>query len=116
SIFDRAPGEAEVRLPSQLRLLDEVIRRKEASLVLIDPLLAFLDPGVNICHDPSVRRALAPLAELAAARRCAIVLLRHLSKAAGARALYRGLASIAFIAACRIAWLIGRDPKVPDQF
>jgi hypothetical protein len=28
----------------------------------------------------------------------------------------RPLASIAFIAACRIAWLIGRDPKVPDQF
>jgi hypothetical protein len=116
AIFDRLQGEAEIRLPSQVGLLEEVIRRKQASLVVIDPLLAFLDPGVNICHDPSVRRALAPLADLAAACQCAIILLRHLSKAAGTRALYRGLASIAFIAACRIAWLIGRDPKVPDQF
>jgi hypothetical protein len=116
AIFDRVAGEAEIRLPSQLALLEGVIRRKQAGLVVIDPLMAFLDPSVNICSDPSVRRALAPLADLAAGCHCVIILLRHLSKAAGTRALYRGLASIAFIAACRIAWLIGRDPKVPDQF
>ncbi len=47
--------------------------------------------------------------------RCAIVPLRHLSKRGGGQALYRGLASIACIAACRIAWLVGVDPKVPGN-
>jgi hypothetical protein len=43
-------------------------------------------------------------------------MLRHLNKEGGGQALYRGLASIAFVAACRIAWLIGADPRVPRRF
>src|SRR5205807_1761632 len=86
---------------------------KGKGLVLIDPLLAFLDPAVNIGSDPSVRQALAPLLDLATAHRAAIVMQRHLNKSGSSRSLYRGLASIAFMAACRIAWLLGPDPKLP---
>src|SRR5262249_20590554 len=109
TVWERAPGEPGFRLPSLAGLLDDELRRSEAGLV-------FLDPSVNIGSDPSVRQALTPLADLAARYHAAIVLLRHLNKQSSGRALYRGLASIAFIAACRIGWLIGPDPKVPRQY
>jgi hypothetical protein len=40
---------------------------------------------------------------------------RHLNKQGGSQALYRGLGSIAFMAACRFAMLVGRDPLVPGR-
>jgi hypothetical protein len=47
---------------------------------------------------------------LAENNHCLILLLRHLNKAVGQRALYRGAASIAFSAACRSQWLVARMP------
>ncbi len=35
---------------------------------------------------------------------------RHLNKQGGSQAAYRGLGSIAFMAACRSAMLVARDP------
>jgi hypothetical protein len=116
TLWERLPGEPSFRFPSQIERLAEVVRQKQAGLVVLDPLLAFLDPSVNIGSDPSVRQALAALTDLAAAQRCALLALRHLNKGSGTHALYRGLASIAFMAVSRLAWLAGRDPKVPEQF
>jgi hypothetical protein len=115
-IWETLPGEPVFRLPSRVEELAAVVREHAAGLVVIDPVLAYLDPAVNIGSDPSVRQALAPLQELARSRHCAIMMQRHLNKTGGPQALYRGLASIAFIAAVRIAWVVGPDPKVPGQF
>jgi hypothetical protein len=52
---------------------------------------------------------------LAEKHRCAVLMQRHLNKQGGGRALYRGLGSIAFVAACRFAMLVGRDPQVPGR-
>jgi hypothetical protein len=97
-------------LPADVGLLDEALARTSAKLVIIDPLMAFLDPSVLTASDQSVRRALAPLAELAARHTCAILLIRHLRKSTSGEALYRGGGSIGFVAACRSAWLAARDP------
>jgi hypothetical protein len=56
-----------------------------------------------------------PLARLAEKHRCAVLLVRHLNKSGGRRALYRGGGSIGFIGACRSGWLIGRDPQEPGR-
>jgi hypothetical protein len=45
-----------------------------------------------------------------------VLLTRHLNKDASKSALYRGGGSIGFIAAARAAWVVGRDPRVADQF
>jgi hypothetical protein len=84
-------------------------------LIVLDPITAFLAPSVAFHSDPSIRRALAPLAALAENCHCAVVLVRHLAKAAGRRPLYRGLGFIGLIASCRLAWLAGRDPRIPSQ-
>ncbi|MBI3822017.1 MAG: AAA family ATPase [Planctomycetes bacterium] len=115
-IFDREVGEAFLRLPGHLPRLEEAIVRKQVRYVVIDPILGYLDERVQPACDPSVRAALAPLAELAARHGCAIQMIRHLNKGVGTKALYRGLYSIGFIASCRLAWLAGRDPKLSNRY
>jgi len=114
-IWAHAPGDLGLRFPSRLRELEAVLGRTRAGLVIVDPLLAFLDRGVNIGSDPSVRDALAPLRDLAETYRPAFALQRHLGKARQRQAVYRGLGSIAFSAAARINWHVGADPKVRGQ-
>src|SRR5439155_15801283 len=81
----------------------------------LDPLTMFPDPGVCTHYEPSIRRALEPLARLAEARRCAVLFVRHLNKLGGGRALYRGAGSIGLVAVCRSAWLVAADPEAPAR-
>jgi putative DNA primase/helicase len=83
---------------------------KRARLIVIDPFVAFLANYVNSRIDHDIRRTLAPLASLAADLEAAIVLIRHLNKAAGSSALYRGGGSIGIIGAARSGLLLARDP------
>lgn len=95
--------------------LDEALERADARLVVLDPIMSFLDSSVICASDQSVRRALAPLLRLAEKHRCALLMQRHLNKQGGGRALYRGLGSIGFVAFCRFAMLVARDPLTPGQ-
>lgn len=104
-----------LRLPAQLDALERALAQHSARLVVIDPVTAFLDRSVNTASDQSVRGVLGPLAELAERHQCAVLLVRHLNKRAGARALYRGAGAISFVAACRSAWLIAPDPEQPER-
>lgn len=100
-----------LRFPGHLSLLDEALTRTRARLVVIDPIMAFLDNRIMSGSDQSIRRLMYPLAQLAARHRSAIVLVRHLNKTRGGRSIYRGGGSIGFVGACRSAWLIAPDPN-----
>ena len=108
-------GGIDFRLPSRTGALDAVLAETRARLVVIDPVTVFLDAGVNTHSDGGVRRALAPLAALARKHSCAVLMVRHLTKDGGHRALYRGLGSIGLVGSCRSAWLIAPDPRVPGR-
>jgi hypothetical protein len=103
------------RFPAHADRLDDALSRTDARLAVIDPIMSFLDSSVLYASDQSVRRALAPLMHLAEKHRCALLMHRHLNKQGGSRAVYRGLGSIAFVAVCRFAMLVGRDPLVPGR-
>jgi hypothetical protein len=103
------------RFPAHAGRLDDALSRTDARLAVIDPVTAFLDDSVLCASDQSVRRGLAPLIHLADKHRCTLLMHRHLNKQGGSQALYRGLGSIAFVAACRFAMLVGRDPLVPGR-
>jgi AAA domain len=103
------------RLPTDIRFLDDALSRLSPRLAVIDPIMAFLDDSVLCASDLSVRRALAPLIHLADKHRCTLLMHRHLNKQGGHNAAYRGLGSIAFLATCRYAMLVGRDPASPDR-
>jgi hypothetical protein len=95
--------------------LRHAIRAVDARLVVVDPLAAFLPARTDAHTDADVRRALAPLARLAAEERVAVLAIRHLNKNPHAPALYRGGGSIAFLAAARSALLVARHPDAAAQ-
>ncbi len=103
-----------VRLPSQWTSLDQAVAQHRAKLLVLDPIVAFLDASIQANSDQSVRRALGPLHQIAARHGCSILMVRHLNKASHGRARYRGGGSIGFQGAFRVSWLVERDPAVAD--
>jgi hypothetical protein len=116
-LFIAAPGrDADAplpQLPDDIPDIERLVRKHDVTLVVMDPLSAFLPAAVSSNSDPSVRRVLSPLAAMAARTRCAMELVRHLSKYGGAKSLYRGLGSIGIAGAIRTGLLIARHPDDP---
>jgi len=98
-------------IPEDLPLIEKGIRRVGARLVVVDPLMAFLSGETNSHRDQDIRRALAPLAGLAERSGAAVLVIRHLNKAASGNPLYRGGGSIGIIGAARMAFVVGKDPQ-----
>jgi hypothetical protein len=96
--------------PTGLDQLSSAIKKVSARLVVIGPIMAFLDPSIASSSDQSIRRALLPLARLAEFHRCVVLLIRHLNKTYRSCAMYRGGGSIGLIGACRSACLVTPDP------
>jgi putative DNA primase/helicase len=108
-------GERLPALPIDLAAIERAVAEVDAVLVIIDPLMAYLDASVNSWRDQDVRRALAPLARLAERLGVCIVLLRHLNKSAGSHALYRGGGSIGIVGAARVGLLVAADPDDEER-
>jgi hypothetical protein len=102
-------------LPFDLHHVRACITRMQAALVIVDPLMAYLDPVVNAHRDQDVRRALHPLSLLAQETGAAVVVVRHLNKQAAGSPLYRGGGSIGIIGAARSGLLVGKDPENEDH-
>jgi hypothetical protein len=118
-VADVSPGsgEVDVRPPTiaDLDPIEEAIHRVAARLVIVDPFMAYLADQVRSFQDQSVRRALAPLAELAERRGVVVLVVRHLNKSGGDQALYRGGGSIGIVGAARAGLLIAADPDDPAR-
>jgi hypothetical protein len=98
-------------LPGNLNVLEECISRMQARLVIIDPLMAVLEPTINAFRDQQMRQVLTPLARLAERTDCAILIVRHLNKGSSENPLYRGGGSIGIIAAARTGLMVVKDPE-----
>jgi hypothetical protein len=101
------------RPPDLVGDLDELaaaIATHRIKLVVIDPLMAYLGGGVDSHRDQDVRRVLHPLAKLAEATGAALLVVRHLNKGGGSKAVYRGGGSIGIVGAARLAYLVAIDP------
>ncbi len=103
-----------ISIPDDIPKVREVIREKGASLVVLDPLDAFLADDVNTHQNHSIRRALTPLKMLAEETGVAIVAICHLNKNATGSALYRVGGSIGNTGAARSVLLVAADPDDED--
>ncbi len=86
-------GRRPVRLPDDVPLLGRLIGAHGASLLIVDPLLAYL-PEVDVNRAQHVCQVLQRLSSMAREQRCTVVCVRHLNKGASAKAVYRGTGSI----------------------
>jgi hypothetical protein len=102
-------------LPAEVDRLEATANGLKARLIVIDPLMAYLGDSVKTNDDHLVRRALEPLADMAARLDVAIVLIRHLNKRVGDDAIYRGGGSIGFTGLARSVLAVGRDPDDHDR-
>jgi putative DNA primase/helicase len=101
-------------LLTDIRKLEHLIEKlKDVRLVIIDPVSAYLGVGkaVDTYKDKDVRAALMPVSSLAERYNVTVIGVVHLNKGKELQAIYRVSGSMAFVAAARAVWLIGRDPQ-----
>ncbi len=101
------------RLPTveDIEAIKRACQKVQAKIVVIDPLMAHLDGRTNSFRDQDIRRALTPLAQLADEIRVAVAVVRHLNKASGGQAIYRGGGSIGIAGQARCTHLVAKDPE-----
>jgi hypothetical protein len=97
-------------LPDHLDALREYITAIGAVVAIVDPWVAYLSSEKDSHRDQDVRSVLRELAEISQKTGCSIILVRHLNKAGGGSAIYRGGGSIGIIGAVRVGWLTDADP------
>jgi hypothetical protein len=91
--------------------LKQEIQRVRPALVIIDPIVAYLPDKTDMNSASAVRPVLTRLAKVAEETGVAIAFVRHLAKGTRDKAIYRGLGSIDFTAACRSVLMVGADPN-----
>ena len=98
-----------------LVILERFIDQVKPSLVIIDPLVAYIGVGVDINRANETRAVMAKLADIAERHSVAIMAVRHLTKGGALKAIYRGLGSIDITAACRSVIMAGCEPNNPQN-
>jgi RecA-family ATPase len=108
-------GRRSFNLQTDLQLLEAKIKELgDVIAVEIDPASAYMGKSVDSHNDQSVRAVLAPLAEMANRLGIAVISIMHFNKGSGqvgTKVMHRFMASIAFVAAARVAFAAVRDPE-----
>jgi KaiC/GvpD/RAD55 family RecA-like ATPase len=103
-------GEVSLSFPSQAKFLERLVEKTGAKLVVIDPVMGFLDPDINSNNPQSVRRALRPLRRIASRTGCIIILVNHFNKSGSAKPVEKGTGSVSFLGVARVGLQVGVHP------
>jgi len=95
-----------------VKSLHWLIEQTKPELVVIDPLVAYMGPKLDINAANETRSLMAPLAQIANEFNCALVCVRHLRKSGGKR-IYQGLGSIDMVGAARSVLSVSFDREIP---
>lgn len=97
------------------RLEEDARRIGDVRLLVIDPISDFLG-GVDENKQTELRQLiLGPLSRLTRKLGIATVLINHLNKGGGVKAIYRSGGSIAYQGKSRMSWYVGADPADRDR-
>lgn len=97
--------------------IESAIRETQAKLFILDPLQAYLGAGVDMYRANEVRPQFHTLKVIAERTGCAIVLIEHLNKMKGMKAISRGLGSMDITGAARSVLLLAKpNPKEANVF
>jgi putative DNA primase/helicase len=101
------------RIPHDVAELEKRVRQVRPALVVIDPLMEFLDGNVDSHKSHGVRQALSSLRPIVEDTDCGILAVYHLNKSRSTDPLMRHEGSAAFTQVIRGALMLGPDPKAP---
>jgi len=112
----RSPdGEVLLSLPNDIERLKIKVLDSDAKLLMIDPFNAFLDGKTDSYRDADIRRVLAPLSRLAEETGAAVLLIFHLKKSQGGKALHQIVGSVGIGAAARSVLLVATNPEDENE-
>jgi putative DNA primase/helicase len=114
-VTEDGPRNGWLSLDRHLRELGEVLAVRKPRLLIVDPLSAYLGRDTDSHNEGDVRTVLAGMAHLASDHACAVLAVRHLRKSESSSAQNKVIGSIAFVAACRAAYVVVRDPEDEDR-
>jgi hypothetical protein len=104
------------QLPDDEQLLVDTLRPLKPGLVIIDPIVPFIGAACSLNSERHVRRVVRCLTDLAAELGACVLAVRHLNRAAGSPAIYRGSGSMGLIGGARVGLLVAApDPASPDR-
>lgn len=92
-----------------------IVRFPDTLLVIIDPVTHYIGAGIDDHKNAALRAVLGPLKDLAYRRKVAILIVTHLNKGSGTKALNRVTGSLAYTAVARASWLVVKDPEDPKR-
>ncbi len=98
------------RIPQDAEALRRAVDASGAALVVIDPLMEFIDGKVDSHKSHPVRQAIASLNAIAREAGCAVLVVFHLNKGTSTDPLLRHEGSAAFTQVVRGGMLLGHDP------
>lgn len=97
--------------PAGLRSMEALMQEMAATIVFIDPIVAYMGGKVDMFRPNEVREVMAALAQAAKRTASSVVAVRHLRKqpsgAPKGKAIYSGIGSIDFVAAVRSVMQVG---------
>jgi len=102
------------RVPQDAEELGRRVAETEAALVVIDPLIEFIDGKADSHKSQPVRQAIASLNAIVREHGCAALTIYHLNKGASTDPLLRHEASVAFTQVVRAGLMLGFDPDDPS--
>ncbi len=108
-------GDAELMFPHDLDALARQIKAVDAKMLILDPVVAYIDGAIDAHKDQHVRQVLGPIAKMAEGLNIAVVAVMHLNKANFTDVLSRVGGSVGFVAAARSVLFLGQDPENADD-
>lgn len=111
-------GEAAIKAGITLKdvaVLEAALIQTGAKFIIIDPIQSYLGADVDVHRSNETRPVMDGLIALAEKHNVCVLIVRHLSKASGSRAIHRGLGSIDLTGAVRTEMLAGTAPGEPNN-
>lgn len=102
-------NDSEIPLTIADKRIGDTILSEKAKLLILDPLQAFLGENTDMHRANAVRPLFSKLAQMANKTGCAVVIVGHMNKMQGSKAIYRGLGSMDFNAIARSILVVGRS-------
>ena len=110
----RAPAGAVLELARDQEALGRLVSENEIKVIAFEALVDHLGAATDDHRNADVRRALAPVVELARAKQLLVLGTTHLNKTTTGGFRHRVAGSGGYLAVARAGWLVHRHPDNPE--